>query len=522
MPFHIQLPKLSERSCWIQQQVANDRFPDFVTVPWDCQRTASVSDWVWKKSQQGDTPSLTHALAQLTEIMFPATMKHGRSEVLPCQVLVELLTASAVARLREAQRHPRVPRWAASVLRACPEHVRMGISQPGSDWEKETRALLCEPSSGAAVYCLFSHAGWYIGKANLSRSVGGALMPGLQMPCVEHLRGLLVPAYRDASLPWYGILRRSVGSIRFLPLLCCAHETQALAVESALIRALAPSCNGADAALLVQQSQLLRPDRVTVRRRPPRRLRWPARVKTVWEVPLFAEKLQEAVSDPFHVLTLADFRHVRGSFTMLYREQQLYDLAHFGCVCPISILTPGAYTLFVAYIARPASEVYFPRSWDNAIVARFLYEVAELLEKGMVFGSKRFLASKMVDFLLKLYKLPPIQVPPLVVPEVFRRHISWLRRSVYLSFLQIRNAYARSWLQRHVKITFCKAVRWSSKFNIKGELQKIDREHLLSLGLVELGRLAQLGSLRAIDAPWQLPMWPSARRVQGQTRKGWS
>ena len=247
--FHLQWPQPTVRSCWIQQQLGNRSFPDFVTVPWDCRRAASTSEWIWEKSQKGDTPSLTHALAQLTEVMFPATMKHGRSEVLPCQVLVELLVASAVARLREAKRGPKVPRWAARVLRACPNHVRIGISQPGSDWEKQTRALLCEASSGAAVYCLFSHSGWYIGKANLSRSVGGALMPGLQMRCVEHLRGLLVPAYRDASLPRYGILRRSVGSVCFLPLLCCAHEVQALAVESALIRALAPSCNGADAAV---------------------------------------------------------------------------------------------------------------------------------------------------------------------------------------------------------------------------------------------------------------------------------
>ena len=81
-------------------------------------------------------PVSDSCLAQLTEVMFPATMRHGRSEVLPCQVLVELLVASAVARLREAQRGPKVPRWAARVLRACPNHVRSGISQPGSDWEK--------------------------------------------------------------------------------------------------------------------------------------------------------------------------------------------------------------------------------------------------------------------------------------------------------------------------------------------------------------------------------------------------
>ena len=107
--------------------------------------------------------------------MFPATMKHGRSEVLPCQVLVELLVASAVARLREAQRGPKVPRWAARVLRACPNHVRIGISQPGSDWEKQTRALLCEASSGAAVYCLSSHSGWYIGKAKFLQERWGCI-----------------------------------------------------------------------------------------------------------------------------------------------------------------------------------------------------------------------------------------------------------------------------------------------------------------------------------------------------------
>ncbi|MFM7983970.1 MAG: hypothetical protein ACKPKO_32060, partial [Candidatus Fonsibacter sp.] len=151
-----------------------------------------------------------------------------------------------------------------------------------------------------------------------------------------------------------------------------------------------------------------------------------------------------------------------------------------------------------------------------------MYEVAELLEKGIVVGSKRFLALKMLDFLVKTYKLPPVQVPPLVVPEVFRRSVSWIRRSVYLSFLQIRNAYARAWLQKHVKVMFSKAPRWSSKFNIKGELQRVEREHMFSLGPLESGRLAQLGSLRAVDAPWQLPIWPTLRRVRGQTRLAWS
>ena len=145
--------------------------------------------------------------------------------------------------------------WEWQLSRFC--HGSMGLPASSFNFRMDLEEI-SERGYPVPDPCLFSHSGWYIGKANLSRSLGGASMLGLQMRCVEHLRGLLVPAYRDASLPRYGILRRSVGSVCFLPLLCCAHEVQALAVESALIRALAPSCNGADAALALRQSQLLR------------------------------------------------------------------------------------------------------------------------------------------------------------------------------------------------------------------------------------------------------------------------
>eukprot|EP00959_Pyramimonas_sp_CCMP1952_P369860 7746457-Pyramimonas_sp.AAC.1 len=83
----------------------------------------------------------------------------------------------------------------------------------------------------------------YIGKANVSR-VG--LTSGVAARCCEHYRAFVCMADRDASLPRYSHIRRALGSVALMPFNWVQSESRGLAIESALIRMLAPRCNGAD------------------------------------------------------------------------------------------------------------------------------------------------------------------------------------------------------------------------------------------------------------------------------------
>ena len=93
---------------------------------------------------------------------------------------------------------------------------------------------------------LFSHAGTYIGKANLKRSSSGlGVRPGLPDRLVEHMVALCFPHSRDGTLARYKVLRQSMPSVTVLPLRTFDSEARCLAAERALILSLKPLGNGA-------------------------------------------------------------------------------------------------------------------------------------------------------------------------------------------------------------------------------------------------------------------------------------
>ena len=96
------------------------------------------------------------------------------------------------------------------------------------------------PSEGGIVYGLFSKEGLNVGKASVNRTH----CPGLAARLTEHIRCLYRPGLKDASKPWYRLLRRRLWGVRFFPLAV----SQTLAAEALAISMEAPLGNAKDAA----------------------------------------------------------------------------------------------------------------------------------------------------------------------------------------------------------------------------------------------------------------------------------
>ena len=184
---------------------------------------------------------------------------------------------------------------------------------------------------------------------------------------------------------------------------------------------------------------------------------------------------------------------------------------------PISIFTPGYLVLFLAYTATAKPFVSLPTSWDRPTRARFLYEAGEALEQGVMSNTKRFLASRTIGYLLRQNQLPPLQLPPLMVHPVFRRRIGVIRKAVYRSLQQVRNAYSRSWIVARLRVCFVKARTWHSTLRVKADIESFDLAQLRHQTKEELGHLATMPSLRAIIAPWRLGRWPTTAHIRRQT-----
>ena len=318
MPFRVQFPVPTVREEWIQKQRVAFAFPPLHGGITSVQ-AAEASTWLWQRANQGDIPSITQAAADLMAHMFPADMKFGRSNSVQSRLLTEVLFASAVTRLRRALQQTKPPRWAVRVLQAAPPAVQRGISDPGGEWQTQMVRLLGTAGPGSSVYVLFSHSGWYVGKANLARQWAGIPSPGLQARCIEHARAVMTTKTRDSALARYAELRKSLGSLSFLPNLICHHEVQALAMEALIIKALAPSANRADqiqASARTGNSILLKRTKVARRRRPfPRFRAVDGRAVSIWKVPHFLDLAQRELDQPTAAPEMEDCRHVRASFS---------------------------------------------------------------------------------------------------------------------------------------------------------------------------------------------------------------
>ena len=310
-----------------------------------------------------DVPTLYLLMQQMWLVLSPVGSKGASRQATTALAFTLVQIALTVSRLRSVLKSGKWPRWFQHVWKALPESHRHGISTASFAWFQQVASWCKGDHGSSAVYIFFTHAATYIGKANTSRKPvrPGHQRYGLPERLVEHAVGLLFPRSRDGALPRYKILRNSFSSMAFLPLAVFQTESQALAMERALIVSLKPAANGADwAAILAKkrQGRLLNPRKV-LRRRPPLHLRSVPEVhKSVWDQLRFSVQAETQ-------LKAGQQQEVplpKKPFGKLYSLWQDRIHATTGCHGPLPLFGEAWYSLFIAFIATRSPTVCFPHS----------------------------------------------------------------------------------------------------------------------------------------------------------------
>ena len=247
---------------------------------------------------------------------------------------------------------------------------------------------ILQPRDGCAIYTLFGHAGYYIGKARLLRQNGG----GLALRAVEHIAGLVLPHSQDGGLSKYNILRQSLGSISMFPIAIFNSEDQAVVVESSLISALHPKCNGADEeAFRVSRNIGTRLGaQKAFRKRPPPSVRGQAAIPRgtrVWDMVHFTTSVEKRLARQAGLRAASEQKLPRTSFGRLYRVMQCRSLLQSGQVGPVDLFASDQ--LFCAYLAVRVPKVSFPWHWKQYDIAKKLYAIIPQLDKYLAgFGNR--------------------------------------------------------------------------------------------------------------------------------------
>jgi len=100
----------------------------------------------------------------------PRGFKDGRTSPQRLQMLAMASILYGLAELRQAMQQRCIPHWAQRVFSAMPAEARDGIRHMDTGWFDFLLAMVLRPRRGTVVYCLFSHSGFYISKANLVRA----------------------------------------------------------------------------------------------------------------------------------------------------------------------------------------------------------------------------------------------------------------------------------------------------------------------------------------------------------------
>ena len=472
---------------------------------------------------RGGLPALQLYLYYLLEAMFPRTKKLGITDPFLAVVVTHVFMAMGVIRLHRSLQEAKFPRWAARVFRVLPHHARVLIGSLDPQWLSWCRSFLhAQPTAASSVYILWSASGVYVGKANLTRTVS---TPGVAARLREHLRGIRFPHHGDGRWPRYQLLRKSLGTLCMLPVAVLKTEAEAFALESLLIKFTNPDCNNSDRGYRnkgTTRGQLLRPRPDQVRRRPPPRLRGPRQAHSIWYSQVFqaaADKLEQERTH--HEQQLHHPGQLRGAFTEVYWaivQIRYVESRMFG---PVSIFEEGLFNLFLAYCASYRPCVNFPPSWSRDTIAGFLYGAGRLLNDFISGGARRMAALMFIEYLLRLHKLAPFSVPPLVLPAYLDQHLPRLRRQVFAILQSIRTASVREWLRSHLRIRKGRPDRWVDKVNSKKGVRDFSFEWRHS-DPSEIGRACTTGSLRAVTAPWRLPVWHSPATLWRQCSARWA
>ena len=82
-------------------------------------------------------------------------------------------------------------------------------------------------------------------------------------------------------------------------------------------------------------------------------------------------------------------------------------------------------------------------------------------------GARRMAALMVIEYLLRLHRLAPFSVPPLVLPAYVEGHLPELRRRFSAILKSIRNSNVRDWLRRRLRVRKGRPDRWVDKVNSK-------------------------------------------------------
>ena len=340
-------------------------------------------------------------------------------------------------------------------------------------------------------------------------------MHGLATRFCEHMRCILRPASANARKPRYRLLRASIGSVCFLPIMIFDSPTRAFAAEALCIALESPMGNAVDQrALLARAAGKPAPFKAK-RMRPLRWCRLPdcKPWSSIWRLEAARSVVSRSVVAPVGAPLSSAMLPVRQLYTLRVLEQ----VAVHGTQGPVSIWAEEHVDLLLAwFVTQPL--VFMPR-WHRGRLAAHLYLAADSVDKVLFVAARRNLARRTIQRLLRRLALPPLSVPPFCPPAQCKKVSRALRlaATMHAAVEGVRCEPAREWLHRHCRLAYGKVARWSDSVNAN----KICRTFTGYVPACSAASL-QASGLRAVRGVWRLPVWPKRTRLIRGVKRAWA
>ena len=494
----LQLPPLTQHLDWAR--TAMKPWHSFLANPNDIPEKFYV--WLFERAVARDVPTLYFVMTMVWSLISPSKSKGASRSVVLARLFSIIQLALSVARLIAARRLKKWPAWFKVVWRALPPSHIQGITTLSFSGFLSAASWLKGNGGVSSVYVVFSHSGLYVGKANVLRAAGQR--PGIPERFIEHMVGLLFPRSRDGSLPRYKVLRQTLGSIGMLPLTVVASEPHALSLERALINTEKPNCNGADSTVFGTSKAELLGVRKAGRCRPPAPLRCkPLSSPSVWDHLHYKIEVQKQTS----AVTIQKIPRL--PYGKLYRWLQDNVLLTTGCIGPLALFGTVAIPLFIAFVATRNPFISFPSSWFLWQKTRQIYMSAAAIPSRFGSFGLQLAARSTLEKALCGLKMPPLAIRPWIVPSAVLARRGKLRSLAYSCIQKIQDYSAWRWIAEHLRVAPGTTKRWTDRVNAKIVLSKLSLTALRDCSVPDSRRLANMPSLRAHEAPWRLPVWPS-------------
>ena len=494
------------------------------------QASSTLRVWLWnQRNHRHGIARVTGLLSFLVEYVAGNPAEHLRPfrGVHLWSAICMGLFLGGVLRLRRALSQRRVPKWARQLEMLMAPDLRCAIQ----DWNDPLLFSLMEcflgPPAGshcAVVYAMGSHGGLYVGKAALRQ---GAL-PGLLGRVAEHLRAVLHPRHGPGRRPRYRLLRRSVGSLFFIPVLLLRSERSSYHYEAMAIRRYAPTCNVADSLESEAVSRrrgtgllhAMRKTRQTMRRRPPS---WRRAPRATTSAPAWVSTTPEdhgiapvAVGqDPLRAFPGA--LSEAAPYGVLYRLQQAEHLYQTGEEGPLWIFEAKRLGLLLAFFAARWHDLPVFRHWTRLEVGAHLYRAAAMADQFLRSFHRQRTAMHHIDLHLRRFKLPCPRRPLLRLPADFKdeRYRRWVGAAIQHMGRSMRYAPARSVFSQPPRAIYQKERCWKDAVSASRFCATFTSTALPSVPEVAP---SPPWRLRRLAGPWRLPKWPKPRRALGEAR----